>query len=49
VVVKSFVTKVISTAIGGQAMADLWVFILAPLAGGAPAGILHRIGVTRAA
>ena len=35
--------------VGGQAMADLWVFILAPLAGGALAGLLHRIGVTRAA
>lgn len=35
--------------VGGKAMADLWVFILAPLAGGALAGILHRIGVTRAA
>lgn len=34
--------------VGGKAMADLWVFILAPLAGGALAGILHRIGVTRA-
>ena len=35
--------------VGGKAMADLWVFIAAPLAGGALAGILHRIGVTRAA
>ena len=35
--------------VGGKAMADLWVFIVAPLAGGALAGILHRIGVTRAA
>ena len=35
--------------VGGQAMADLWVFIAAPLAGGALAGILHRTGVTRAA
>jgi aquaporin Z len=34
--------------VGGQAMADLWVFIVAPLAGGALAGILHRIGITRA-
>ena len=34
--------------VGGKAMADLWVFIVAPLAGGALAGILHRIGVTRA-
>lgn len=35
--------------VGGQAMADLWVFILAPLAGGALAGVLHRTGITRAA
>ncbi|MFN3282533.1 MAG: aquaporin [Tabrizicola sp.] len=35
--------------VGGKAMADLWVFIAAPLAGGALAGILHRAGVTRAA
>ena len=34
--------------VGGKAMADLWVFIVAPLAGGALAGILHRMGVTRA-
>jgi aquaporin Z len=34
--------------VGGKAMADLWVFIVAPLAGGALAGLLHRIGVTRA-
>lgn len=35
--------------VGGKAMADLWVFILAPLAGGALAGLVHRIGITRAA
>ena len=35
--------------VGGKAMADLWVFIAAPLAGGALAGVLHRVGVTRAA
>lgn len=35
--------------VGGKAMADLWVFIAAPLAGGAAAGLLHRMGVTRAA
>jgi aquaporin Z len=35
--------------VGGKAMADLWVFIAAPLAGGALAGLLHRMGVTRAA
>lgn len=35
--------------VGGKAMADLWVFILAPLAGGAVAGLVHRMGITRAA
>ncbi len=33
---------------GGAALADLWVFILAPLAGGAVAGIAHSAGLTRA-
>jgi aquaporin Z len=35
--------------VGGKAMTDLWVFIVAPLAGGVLAGLLHRAGVTRAA
>jgi len=35
--------------VGGKAMADLWVFILAPLTGGAVAGLVHRMGLTRAA
>ena len=34
--------------VGGKGMADLWVFVAAPLAGGALAGILHRMGVARA-
>lgn len=34
--------------VGGQALADLWVFIVAPLAGGALAGIVHAMGITRA-
>lgn len=34
--------------VGGQALADLWVFIVAPLAGGALAGVLHAMGLTRA-
>ena len=34
--------------VGGKALADLWVFIVAPLAGGALAGILYAAGVTRA-
>jgi aquaporin Z len=33
--------------VGGKALADLWVFIVAPLAGGAVAGILHGMGITR--
>jgi aquaporin Z len=33
---------------GGSAMAQLWLFILAPLAGGAVAGIVHAAGLTRA-
>lgn len=32
--------------VGGKALADLWVFIAAPLAGGALAGILHAAGIT---
>lgn len=34
--------------VGGKALADLWVFIVAPAAGGALAGVLHAAGVTRA-
>jgi aquaporin Z len=34
--------------VGGKAMADLWVFIVAPLAGGALAGLVHKAGFTRA-
>jgi aquaporin Z len=34
--------------VGGQALTDLWVFILAPLAGGALAGLVHKAGFTRA-
>jgi aquaporin Z len=34
--------------VGGKAMADLWLFILAPLLGGALAGLLYAAGVTRA-
>jgi aquaporin Z len=34
--------------VGGKALADLWVFIAAPLAGGAIAGLLHASGLTRA-
>lgn len=34
--------------VGGKAMADLWVFIVAPLAGGALAGIVYAMGLTRA-
>jgi len=34
--------------VGGKALADLWVFIMAPLAGGAFAGVIHAMGITRA-
>ncbi len=34
--------------VGGKALADLWVFIAAPLAGGLLAGIVHQMGLTRA-
>lgn len=34
--------------VGGKALADLWVFIAAPLAGGALAGVIHAMGLTRA-
>lgn len=34
--------------VGGKALADLWVFIVAPLAGGVLAGVLHAAGITRA-
>lgn len=33
---------------GGAALGQLWVFIVAPLAGGALAGIVHAAGFTRA-
>lgn len=33
--------------VGGQALSQLWLFILAPLAGGAVAGALHGGGITR--
>ncbi|MDR0807670.1 MAG: aquaporin [Gemmobacter sp.] len=34
--------------VGGKALSDLWLFIVAPLAGGALAGLLYRAGLTRA-
>ncbi|MES2846420.1 MAG: aquaporin [Pseudomonadota bacterium] len=34
--------------VGGTALAQLWVFILAPLAGGALAGAVYKAGFTRA-
>lgn len=33
---------------GATALSQLWVFILAPIAGGVAAGIAHRAGITRA-
>ena len=34
--------------VGGKAIADLWVFIAAPLAGGLLAGLVYAMGITRA-
>jgi aquaporin Z len=34
--------------VGGTAIAQLWVFIVAPLAGGLVAGLVHAAGLTRA-
>jgi aquaporin Z len=34
--------------VGGTALAQLWVFIVAPLAGGVVAGALYKAGITRA-
>jgi len=34
--------------VGGTALSQLWVFIVAPLAGGALAGLVHAMGLTRA-
>jgi aquaporin Z len=34
--------------IGGTALGQLWLFIVAPLAGGALAGLVHAAGLTRA-
>ena len=33
--------------VGGTALAQLWVFIVAPLAGGALAGVVYAMGLTR--
>jgi aquaporin Z len=33
--------------VGGQAMSQLWLFIVAPLLGGAAAGLLARLGLTQ--
>lgn len=38
-----------ATVVGGKALAQLWVFIVAPLPGGLLAGALHGARITRAA
>jgi aquaporin Z len=35
--------------VGGAALSQLWVFIVAPLVGGAIAGIVNKAGITKAA
>jgi aquaporin Z len=34
--------------VGGKAIADLWLFVVAPLAGGALAGVVYKMGLTAA-
>ncbi|MDZ4312476.1 MAG: aquaporin [Cypionkella sp.] len=34
--------------VGGTALSQLWLFIVAPLAGGAVAGVIYKLGLTRA-
>ncbi|MCU0803154.1 MAG: aquaporin, partial [Rhodobacteraceae bacterium] len=34
--------------VGGTAISQLWVFIVAPLVGGALAGLVYKAGLTRA-
>lgn len=34
--------------VGGDALAQVWLYIVAPLAGGALAGVAHAMGLTRA-
>ena len=34
--------------LGGKALSQLWLFIVAPLVGGAAAGMLARLGITQA-
>lgn len=33
--------------LGGKALSQLWLFIVAPLVGGAAAGMLARLGITQ--
>ncbi|MEM1237229.1 MAG: aquaporin [Pseudomonadota bacterium] len=40
--------SIATNVFNAEAMAQLWIFLLAPLAGGALAGILHKAGITRA-
>lgn len=40
--------SIATNVFNAEAMAQIWLYIVAPLAGGAAAGILHRAGITRA-
>jgi aquaporin Z len=40
--------SIATNVFNADAMAQLWLYIVAPLAGGAVAGLLHKAGVTRA-
>jgi aquaporin Z len=40
--------SIATNVFNADAMAQLWLYIVAPLAGGAAAGLLHAAGVTRA-
>lgn len=40
--------SIATNVFNAEAMAQIWLYIVAPLAGGAVAGLLHKAGITRA-